>query len=53
MVKPTFVRAVMDYFGTDRRVTTDEFKGLTQADKQELYEGLQSIGIDCDEPKVK
>jgi hypothetical protein len=42
----TLAKAALDYFGTEKKVTTTEYRELTQQDKEELRELFIKDGLD-------
>jgi len=47
----TLVKAMIDYFGPDRKLEISEMKELTPEDKAELREMLERVGYKIIDPQ--
>lgn len=48
----TLVKALMDFFGPDRKVTITELKDLTKEDREEFKVMLGGVGYEIVDPVV-
>lgn len=49
--KMSLIKAMMDFFGPDRKVTITELKDLTPEDREELKVMLEGVGYEIVAPQ--